>query len=213
LEKKNILDCGCGEGYNSREMANVAEKVVGYDINQDDHWPDRAKENLFLTNDKELVAEHAPYHFIVLYDVIDHLQGEDPEVFMQWVSSVLHEHGQIFVRAHPWTSKTGGHFYETVNKAWVHLALTTDELIKAGMKATEPNVRAVRPMAAYEEWFKSAGLTVKSKQVKADYVDNFFMNSGLLDRIIKVTWGGEIEAETAKMIMSNSWIDYLLKKN
>lgn len=206
-----VLDCGCGEGHNSREIANTATKVIGYDIKSDPHWAGRAKENLVLTQDKAMVSEHGPYDLIVLYDVLDHLQSEDPEPFMQWIASLLNINGRIFLRAHPWTSKTGGHFYEAANKAWLHLVMTPDELVQAGLVAKEPNLRIIRPMAAYELWFKNAGLIVENKKVKSDAVDEFFLGD-LIDRIVKVTFGGTADAETAKRIMSNSWIDYFLKK-
>lgn len=212
LEGKVVLDCGCGEGYNAREMANTATQVVAYDIKNDEHWPGRNKENLFFACEKKLVEERAPYDFIVLYDVIDHLRGEDPESFMQWVSSLLKGDGCIFVRTHPWTAATGGHYYESANKAWIHLALTPDELVQAGLTSTESNLRIVRPMAAYELWFKNAGLVIDTKQAKSSEVDAFFLNDGLIDRIIKVTWGGAIDIATAKKIMTNHWVDYVLKK-
>jgi 2-polyprenyl-3-methyl-5-hydroxy-6-metoxy-1,4-benzoquinol methylase len=215
LEGKTVLDCGCGEGYNAREMTNSAAKVVGYDIKEDPNWPGRSKDNLILTTEKPMVTSSAPYDVVVLYDVLDHLQGEDPEAFMQWISSMVVSGGRIFTRTHPWTSKTGGHFYETANKAWLHLALTPDELAKAGLTTKEPNLRIIRPMAAYELWFKNAGLTVEDKQVKAEEVDEWFTrneHNSLLQRIIKVTWAGTVDETVARRIMSNQWIDYLLKK-
>jgi 2-polyprenyl-3-methyl-5-hydroxy-6-metoxy-1,4-benzoquinol methylase len=206
-----VLDCGCGEGFNAREMANSAAKVVGYDVKLDDDWSDRAKENLILTSNKKIVVENAPYDFVVLYDVLDHLQGESPEEFIEWVASLLSDDGRIFVRAHPWTSKTGGHFYESINKAWIHLILTPDELAQLGFFPKEPNLRINRPMAAYELWFDSVGLLVDSKNVKTVEVDPFF-TADILERMIKVTWGGNISPDVVMKIISNEYIDYFLRK-
>lgn len=211
LENKVVLDCGCGEGYNSREMANTATKVVGYDIKEDSHWPGRSKDNIVFTTDRVAVTECGPYDFIVLYDVLDHLQGEDPEEFMKWIASLLKENsGRVFVRTHPWTSKTGGHHYRIANKAWIHLALTPDELVQAGLHSEESNLRIIRPMAAYESWFKNAGLTVINKDIKNDDVRG--LNNKILERIIKVTWAGTVDLELAKKIMANHWIDYFLAR-
>lgn len=211
MQGKVILDCGCGEGYNANEMANSAVKVVGYDPKEDPHWAGRSKDNLVLTSNKQSVADHAPYDLIVLYDVIDHLVGEDPEVTLKWLTGMLSENGMMFVRAHPWTGRTGGHVYESANKAFIHLAMTPDELASAGLKVKEPNLRVVRPMAAYEHWFQDAGLEVEDKRVKTTEVEEFF-SGPIMDRIIKINWGGKLEPDVARKILANHFIDYLLRK-
>lgn len=215
LANRTVLDCGCGEGHNAHEMAITAGRVIGYDVSCDEarreQWARMAGENLTFTLDKEEVNHHAPYDIVVLYDVIDHLRGEDPEEFMKWVASMLRTNGRMFVRAHPWTSKTGGHCYRALNKAWIHLALTPSELSELGVEPEEPNLRVVRPMAAYEKWFKSAGLVVVNKKVRAEETDKPLSNA-IVDRIIKTTWAGEVDAQTAKRIMANHFIDYWLKK-
>lgn len=212
LQGKTILDCGCGEGYNANEMANSAVKVVGYDPKQDPHWAGRSKENLILTSNSTTVADHSKYDVIVLYDVLDHLVGEDPTALMKWLAGMLSDGGKIFVRTHPWTGRTGGHLYESANKAFLHLVLTPDEAIKAGLKMSEPNLKVVRPMAAYEQWFKDAGLEVDDKRVKTTPVEDFF-SGAIMDRIIKVNWSGGIDGDTARKILSNQFVDYQLVKS
>lgn len=211
LVGKNVLDCGCGEGYNANEMANLATKVVAYDPKQDPHWAARSKDNLILTSNKESVAEHAKFDVIVLYDVIDHLTADNPSEFMQWLASMLSDDGVIFIRTHPWSGRTGGHLYEFVNKAFLHLALTADEIIKAGLKIKEPNLKIVRPIAAYEQWFEDAGLKIDDKRIKTAKVESFF-SGPIMDRIIKINWDGKIEADMARRIMTNQFIDYYLSK-
>jgi 2-polyprenyl-3-methyl-5-hydroxy-6-metoxy-1,4-benzoquinol methylase len=211
MNDKIVLDCGCGEGYNAAEMANSATKVVGYDPKQDPHWAGRSKDNLILTANRDTASEHAPFDLIVLYDVIDHIVGDDPADFVQWLSSQMNPGGTMFVRTHPWTSRTGGHAYEDANKAFIHLALTPDELAKSGIKVKEPNLKVVRPMAAYEQWFKDAGLEVEDKRVKTAEVEPFF-SGPIMDRIIKINWGGKIDADTARKILANHFIDYTLRK-
>jgi SAM-dependent methyltransferase len=212
MQGKIVLDCGCGEGYNASEMANNATKVVGYDPKQDPNWAGRSKENLVLTSDKQAVADHAPFDLIVLYDVIDHVVGQDPEELMKWLAGLLSSSGQVFVRAHPWTSRTGGHVYETANKAFVHLTMTPDELAKAGLAVKEPNLKVIRPMAAYEHWFKAAGLEVEEKRVKTTDVEDFF-SGPIMERIAKINWDGKIEPDVARKILANHFIDYALRKS
>jgi SAM-dependent methyltransferase len=211
LADKIVLDCGCGEAHNASEIASTATKVVGYDPKQDPNWAGRSKDNLILTSTKQTVAEHAPFDLIVLYDVIDHVVGEDPQDLLKWLAGLLSNNGQIFVRAHPWTSRTGGHVYESANKAFLHLALTPDELAKAGLAAREPNLKVVRPMAAYEYWFKEAGLEVIKKKVRATPVEDFFSGT-IVDRIAKINWDGKIEPDVVRRILANHLIDYTLRK-
>jgi len=212
LEGKVILDCGCGEGYNSHEMANTAVKVIGFDLKEDAHWPGRSKDNLILTIDKAAVAEYAPFDLIVLYDVADHIVGEEPGDLFKWLSNMLSPEGTMFVRTHPWTSRTGGHLYETTNKAFVHLAFTPDELTKAGIKLDNSNQKIVRPMAVYEQWFKEADLVVQDKKIKVSEVEPFFSGE-VMNRIIKINWEGKIEPDVARKIMANHFIDYILTKS
>lgn len=204
------LDFGCGGGHVAKEIAGQAKKVVGYDIKEDEIWKDKAGDNLILSTDNAHVIDNAPYDRIILYDVLDHLQNEDPVEVLDKLRSILAPDGQIFCRCHPWTSKHGSHLYEKVNKAYVHLVLTPDELAQAGY-VPEYNLRLVKPMAAYNNWFESAGLQIQNRKVTQDAVPEFFIHHGeILDRIRKVTWGGKLDRDQALKIMSNQFVDYLL---
>lgn len=211
ISGKVVLDCGCGEGHNASEMANLALKAVGYDIKKHDHWSTISKPNLIFTDDQQSVTEHGPYDLIILYDVIDHLINEDPTGIMKWASGLLEKDGRIFVRTHPWASRTGGHYYDHMNKAFIHLALTPDEAVKMGIKVKETNLKVVRPMAAYEQWFRESGLEVVEKRVKSSEVEPFFTGP-IMDRIVKINWAGDLDNDTARKILSNHFIDYVLKR-
>jgi SAM-dependent methyltransferase len=215
FEDMKVLDCGCGEGHIAHEIANRSKSVVGYDIINSPSWANLANTapagTLSFTTSKETVASKAPYDCIILYDVIDHLEKEDPIQFLRWLHTLLADDGRIFVRAHPWTAKHGSHLYENgLNKAYVHLALTPDELAQAGVEV-KPNLRISRPMAAYENMFKDASLKVYERKGRSDPIEPFF-SGPLLERIIKVTWRGSIDQDAALKIMSNCFIDYSLSK-
>lgn len=209
FDNKTVLDCGCGEGHVANEISHIT-KVVGYDKKENKNWPKLTNNNLIFTIDKQIVTDNSPYDIIVLYDVLDHIESEDPEKLMKWLNNLLSKDGIIFVRTHPWVGRTGGHYYESINKAYVHLAITPDEAAKEGIKQKEPNLKIVRPMAAYEAWFKDAGLVIIDKKVKTVEVDDFFTDE-IIDRMIKINWG-KIDIITAKKIMANHFIDYTLKK-
>jgi len=201
---KKVLDVGCGLGWVTREIAKRAALAVGYDLLADC----RSEGKLTFTNDTKEVEQHR-YDRIVMFDTLDHLTTDNHSKYMTWLGSLLSPDGQIFVRTHPWTSRHGGHLYEQgLNKAFAHLACTTDELTRAGYRL--PNVfRTARPLAVYESIFRSAGLKVADRKTHSETVDYFF-NGEILDRIIKVTWNGQVNETTALKIMANSYIDFTL---
>lgn len=208
---RRVLDCGCGEGYVTAELAEQAELAVGYDIENNSNWGSFEQENLILTTDTDKVESNGPYDLILLYDVMDQLKGADPVAFLKWLKSQMTDNGQIYIRTHPWTAKHGGGIYDQINKAYVHLALTTDELIKAGIKPAH-NLKISRPMAAYEKWFIDAGLNIESRNIEAELPGDYICDH-LIDRIVKLTWGGAIDPEQAIKIMANQFIDYHLRRN
>jgi 2-polyprenyl-3-methyl-5-hydroxy-6-metoxy-1,4-benzoquinol methylase len=205
---KKVLDFGCGSGYVAAEAAHVAALSVGYDIH-DIELASEQTDELIFTNDIGQVTNKAPYDIIILYDVLDHVVSASPVDIMNIVKGLIARDGTIFVRTHPWTSRTGGHAYETHNKAYIHMALTADELAAENIKL-EPNLKIVRPMAAYESWFATARLETISKKSKHDPVDSFFSDD-IINRIIKINWDGKMDPDTARKIMSNQFIDYKLK--
>lgn len=207
---KRVLDCGCGEGYVTAEAAQQAELSVGYDIEAHDNWGTYNKQNLIYTSDTDVVNSDGPYDLIILYDVLDQLKGVDPVAFLKWLRTLMVDNGQIYVRTHPWTAKHGGGIYDQMNKAYIHLALTPDELIKSGIRPLH-NLKISRPMATYEKWFADAALNIESRNIEAEIPAEYVRNH-LIDRIIKLTWGGTIDKEQAIKIMANQFIDYKLRK-
>ncbi len=208
LTNLTVLDAGCGDGYIASELANQAQTVVGYDLRPDPNWDKLSNAVVSYTTNRVVVETHK-YDLIVLYDVLDHLEAEDPVKFMTWLNSLLAPTGRAFVRTHPWTSRHGGHQYEYgCNKAYVHLALTPDELAKAGITLM-PSLRINRPMAVYEQIFKEANFRVTERWTHVDQVEPFFIGEAL-NRIQQVTWRGNITAEGALKILTNQFIDYEL---
>jgi len=202
------LDFGCGEGHVAKEIAGHAKKVIGFDVKKHDTWTSKAGPNLAFTRSLDDVEKGGPYDRIVLYDVLDHLKGVHPLEMLEFLRPLLAPGGIAFCRCHPWTARHGGHLYEKINKAYVHLALTPDELASAGY-VPEHNLKLVKPMAAYGSWFEMAGFTVMNRKVTQDPVPEYF-HGPLLERICKVTWAGKMEPDQAIKIMANQFVDYLL---
>jgi len=206
---KKVLDFGCGSGCTAKEYADLSNLAVGYDVVEHNMWDESDHENLILTTDYDKVVANGPYDLIILFDVIDHIVGEDPSNIMKMVSSLLSDEGTVFIRTHPWTSRTGGHAYKSINKAYLHLILTPNEMAKLGI-SIEPNLKLSRPMAVYESLFTTYNLKVIDKKAKSSPIESYF-NDNLIDRIKKINWCGKIETETAVKIMGNHFVDYKLK--
>ena len=207
----NVLDCGCGDGYVANELSNEAQAVVGYDIANSTTWAELATNNLTFTTSKKTVESKGPYDILLLYDVIDHLEGENSDSFVRWLSTIMKPNGRVYARCHPWSSRHGAHLYETKNKAYLHLAMTADELAIAGLK-TGPNLKVVKPFVIYDSLFTKNGFNIETRKGQTEIPEPYF-DDAVLDRIIKVTWKGAVDRETALRIMSIQFIDYHMTKS
>jgi 2-polyprenyl-3-methyl-5-hydroxy-6-metoxy-1,4-benzoquinol methylase len=215
FEEAKVLDFGCGEGHITREIGNHAAKVVGYDITPNEKWVVKETDVCTYTEYFEQVQAQAPYDIIIAYDVLDHAVRLEPVELLKRCRAMLSDDGKVFVRFHPWTSRTGGHLYDQKNKAYAHLAITAAEY--SNMMLTLPtelgsryNIKVNRPRATYEGWIKDAGLQILETKAKSTKVEDYF--DSLMDRIIGVTWAGKIPVEKAKKIMELQTLDYLLSK-
>jgi len=202
LSDKNVLDFGCGEGHVAVESSRMAKHSVGYDIKSEGSLWDVHKD--VLTNDFEVVKEGAPYDFIVLYDVLDHT--EDPVAVLEQVKSVANKETNIFVRCHPWIGRHAGHLYRQMNKAWIHVIFTNEELEKMGLK---PDVvqKVLAPLNTQRGWFSKAKLKIISQTIVKGRVEDFFRNPLFDSRLPKIDAGKSFP----EFQMTQTFNDYLLK--
>jgi 2-polyprenyl-3-methyl-5-hydroxy-6-metoxy-1,4-benzoquinol methylase len=202
----DILDYGCGDGSVASHLAKTANVCVGYDINPPSLQD--SPSNLHLTSDTSEITKFChTFDLIILFDVIDHVVGGSAIELLKKVTTYLKPDGKIFIRCHPWTSRTGGHLYESRNKAFLHLALTPGELLKLNLECP-PNIRTNRPLATYEDILQRATLNVLNKKIHTHPVEKYF-DGDLLDRIININWAGNVDRSKAIKIMSTTYIDYL----
>ena len=97
---KRVLDAGCGAGYGSAELADVAESVTGIDIAPEAiafaraHYerPNLSFEEASCTG---LPFGDASFDLVVAFEVIEHL--EDWKGFLHEVRRVLAPSGQLIV--------------------------------------------------------------------------------------------------------------------
>lgn len=211
LKGLKVLDYGCGEGQcviiGSEYEPTIA---VGYDIKSYDTWEKYKKDNTLYTTEFQTVIDNGPYDVIILFDVIDHVKEETPESVLMKVRGLLSENGKVYMRCHPFISKHGTHLYHSLNKAYVHLVFTPEELkqIIPYPKFSEDSIGVIYPLRTYEKFIEDAGLDVVSRREMTSKVEPFFKIPKIAERIIK-TAGTEAFPEFQ---MGLDFVDYVLSK-
>lgn len=213
LTNKKFLDFGCGEGHSAAYAASKSVTLsVGYDITSRG-WESRTAPNLKLTDKWEEVVANGPYDAILVFDVIDHLVSATAEEVLLKVKSVLADTGRVYLRVHPFMSRHANHTYHDLNKGWIHLVFTEDEMktLLPDPKHIEPNTGGVKfPLVTYKRYFDHAGLEIadgKTRPVK-DTIDPFFKTPAIAQRIAANVGMPNMP----DFQMSIAFIDYVLKK-
>ena len=171
LEGLNFLDFGCGAGYTARQAAlRGVKKSVGYDIRRDDAWNDHGA----IMTDVIDELDRRSFDVILVHDVLD--RCERPLEVLRQVYDLLAPGGVVYVRCHPWSSRTGGHLYKQINKAYAHLAVNDDVMRRLGIEV-EPIRRVLRPLRTYKELFTQAGFKIRHEDQKTEAIENFFRNN------------------------------------
>ena len=191
LVGKNFLDFGCGEGHVPFVAASLAgtKQSVGYDVvNQEwSHFEEKNRDlnNFFLTDNWEETLSKGPYDVILVNDVLDH--SGDPLKALQQIQEAKAPMGKILIRCHPWVSRHGTHLYKQLNKAYLHLVFTPDELYAMGLKETTTQT-ALDPISLYRTLIKEAGLTILKEDTITQPVEMFFTHNPEILRRIKDKW-------------------------
>ena len=211
LKGLKVLDMGCGEGH----VAFVSSEyepmvVVGYDIEENEKWKEFKKDGLiYTTNFNEVLAE-GPFNVIVLFDVLDHVKNETPIDLLKKAKDALAPDGQIYMRCHPYTSKHATHLYHQLNKAFVHLVFTDEELkqLVKDNKYVEDNIGVTTPMKTYQTFIENSGLTQVHRREITSKVDPFFKIPRIAERIMQKTKSKQFP----EFQLGLDFIDYVLKK-
>lgn len=212
LKGLKFLDYGCGEGH-CAYLATEYETAtsVAYDPQTYDSWGQfEPKENFVATSDYEVVKQNGPYDIIVLFDVIDHLKAEDPVSFLNKVKNLLADDGKIYMRCHPFTARHSTHLYHELNKAFVHLVFSEDEIkqLVPNSKYEEENVGVVYPLRTYHKYLEDAGLASVNRRDITEKVEPFFKIPKIAERIM-----ARIEVnDFPEFQMSLQFVDFVLKK-
>lgn len=208
---KRFLDFGCGMGHTTIEASKSAKIAVGYDPVRHSYWSSqesRACNNCYLSHSFDLVQQNAPYDFVLLYDVLDHiLPAEIPSV-LEKLASVCNSNTIIKCRCHPWTSIHGGHLYEKLNRAFAHLLLSEEEIIANQSTGT---TRIMRPLATYKRLLTQHFdiLSTEPVTIKMSEDVRFILSDDNIIKRIKQSTGGDKEWQST--VLTHEYIDYILK--
>jgi 2-polyprenyl-3-methyl-5-hydroxy-6-metoxy-1,4-benzoquinol methylase len=206
LAGKRVLDYGCGSGTLVAEIEKRdAALVVGYDIKGPSEHREAKK---IFTKDKVVVANHAPYDFIILYDVLDHT--EDPVGNLKFIEEISTPQTKIIVRNHPFCARHGKHLFTTLNRAFLHMFFDDMELTRlCGYTGiyTQP---VLRPMIEYRRWLSHTNFETVMETPITTPVESFFTdpeNYMLRDKLV-----AKYNGEDPTRHMQIDFVDYVLRK-
>lgn len=185
LSGAHVLDFGSCDLATARIVADKmkAKTVVSFDVNL--CRGGAPKERLITNTDNlNIVTQMSPYDVILVNDVLDHM--EKPVNWLKILGRMLNKQaGRMFVRCHPYTSRNGAHAGEQLNRAYLHLVFTEEELATFGISCrhTQKILDAQKSYAAY---FEDAGLKVVSEKiVRCDPDMRILSDKRVSDRIRK----------------------------
>tara|TARA_R110000868_G_scaffold20153_12_gene85654 strand:+ start:112 stop:975 length:864 start_codon:yes stop_codon:yes gene_type:complete len=213
MHGKKFLDFGCGNGAVVIEACKMGLFAFGYDhIKQ---WPDdvvlsqdlaHGVGNFNFSIDKDYILSNGPYDIISLYDVIDHIMTHDEAVeAMSFVRKCATPDAVINVRCHPWTSRHGGHLYETINRAYAHILLSEEEY----QKHTSVKVRKITtPMNEYRSVFEKTGFTIDSIIKSTISIEPIFQTPQFVEKFRQKLDG---DSDWQKVVLPITFADFVLK--
>ena len=208
LKGKKILDFGCGEGHIAKKASDLgAEKSVGYDLKTSGSLSWEINEgNSLLTTNIDKVKESAPYDYVVLYDVLDHC--DDPIAVLSTIYELINETSKVFVRCHPICSRHATHQYRKLNKAFVHLVFTDDEIKELGLE-NDIKQKTFFPAAENQKWFQKAKFKITSHDSVKSQVEEFFRhNKTVVSRIMRPPYNKNFPDHQLQQVFN----DYTLVK-
>ena len=218
VENKRFLDIGCGEGHVAKLVSERGSKVsVGYDIKENDKWKSlKGSEGPYFVSKLSDVAKHAPYDIILIDDVLDHIEGESPINLLKSAKGLLNRGGTIFLQCHPWCSRHGTHLYRKLNKAYIHLIFTEEELKEKEIFGL-PTIKVIHPIMTYKKWIAAADLKIIDQSVTKEEAEFFFSETPFIAERIKAHWKESPEESLRSGLkfpyqqLSIQFIDYVLK--
>lgn len=205
FENKKFLDFGCGEGHVVNKIENYSASI-GYDVVKSGifNWEEETSNKLLTTNfDK--ILKFSPYDIILLYDVLDHINN--PEDVLEKIKTLCHKNTKIHVRCHPWTSRHAIHQYKNVNKAFVNLIFTTEELKEMNIEIDKNQQKTFFPILENKKWFNNTKFKIIEHETKTTIVEDFFKKTKIINDVLTID---KYKNEFPEWQMSQDFNDYVL---
>ncbi len=155
LSNLRVLDFGCGEGHFLKVIKNQCKFCIGYDIAKNN------KNKLITTSFEEI--KNLEFDVIVLNDVLD--WAEKPIEILNKIRHLCKAQTKVFLRLHPWSSRHGAELYHILNKAYIHIIFSDEELKKLGLNVGFNN-KVKYPLITYDKWINEAGFKIIDSYVE-----------------------------------------------
>lgn len=161
-----------------------AAKVYSYDVDLCKYNEQTVSDPaIILTDNFRLIQHNGVYDIVVINDIIDHL--EKPVYWLKQLADLINQDsGRIFIRCHPYTSKNGTHLGEQMNKAFLHLVFSDDELATLGI-TSKYTMKILDLSSSYQRFFEEAGLKIVRENIKKCSVDSIFLTDSRITGRIK----------------------------
>lgn len=127
IREKDILDYGCGEGYQSVAMAKYgAQRVLGVEINgayREQAWRLAAENGVqdqtrFVNNCDE--AGKGRFDLVISHNSMEHFH--DPEIALREMAAALKPDGKLVISFDPpWFAPYGSHMHFFTRVPWVNV--------------------------------------------------------------------------------------------
>lgn len=154
------------------------------------------------------VNEDVLYDMIIAYDVFDY---RSVPISIDGYKSKLKDDGKMYVRFHPWCSRTGGRLHPDLNLAWAHLVFSPQELFDIfGFTVVKHVFPILKPVEEYDK-IVAAFKVIHKNIVREDIEDFFYKDSYIIKRICShydKFEGLLLPSE----YMSVLYVDYILQK-
>jgi len=208
LQGKRFLDFGCGSGHVVAAARSLGASAVGYD-------PIPSAPDVHA--DWSTVVSLAPYNVVLVHDVLDHVRDEHPIDCLRKIRSVIADDALVYVRCHPWCSRSGTHAYTTLNKAYVHFFFDDDQLEEMGAQGIWTR-KVTHPIVTYDDWALKGGFTKVSEDVRREEVEPLWEEEPYLRTLAQEQWRSSFEESLAngtkfpRYQMEIQWVDLVLRK-